>query len=196
MPHQLPGGLARVDYDYSSMRWQDFQRICNELLLHLPHRATDRYSCSRFLPAIGKGRDRGCDGYYVGSIESVDGEWNVQAKCVSGWREVDIEAEIDKTLDLHRTTTRQPDGMLLIVACSLSQEKLQDWEKAIEARGLKAAVWDKGVLDLLIQTLGPDVITGPDSVFVPIRVWEPFRLLAGVDDYTEPLYGKAAAFEL
>jgi hypothetical protein len=196
MTQSRPGGLARVDYDYSSMRWQDFQRICNELLLHLPHRATERYSCRRFLPAIGEGRDRGCDGYYLGSIESVDGEWNVQAKCVASWRDVDIQEEIDKTLKLRTTTTRQPDGMLLIVACSLSQEKLQDWEKAIQDHGLKAAVWDKGSLDILIQTLGPDVITGPDSVFVPIREWEPFQLLAGVDDYTEPLYGKVEAVRI
>jgi hypothetical protein len=191
----MPGGLAPVDYDYASMHPDDFQRMANELLWMLSHRDTERYGCRSFLPAVGEGHDRGCDGYHIGRIESEEGRWNLQVKRYSRWNDVPLSEEIRKTCDLREETSgaRDPDGLLLIVACHVPQDKLQDWEAKIRENGLKAAVWDKGKLDLLIGSLGPDVITGPDRVFVPIREWEPSPFLSGADDYSEALFGKQEA---
>ncbi len=202
-----PKGLSWVEFDFTSMSWQQFQAFGNQLLYLLSHRDPDKYGCRSFLPALGEGPDRGCDGYHVGKIESQDGEWNVQIKCYSDPAGIHLtdwysgtgpnrkpnKGEITKTKDLSLETARRPDGLLMIVSCEVPPKMMQDWEAEIKAAGLNAAIWDRDKLRGILTQLTPDIIFGADRVFVPVLDWKPTPFLLGQDDYGAPVVGRTTA---
>lgn len=189
------------------MGWQRFQEFGNQLLYLLSHRDPAKYECRSFLPALGQGQDRGCDGYHVGKIESRDGDWNVQIKCYSDPAGIHLtdwysgtganrrlnKGEITKTKDLAQETARKPDGLLLIVSCEVQPRMMQDWETEITNAGFKAAIWDRDKLRGLLTQLTPDIIFGADRVFVPVADWKPTPFLVGQDDYYAPVVGRTGA---
>lgn len=202
MSEKYPDGLARPTPDYGAMDWQDFQKLANELLFLLSIRDPEKYKCDTFLPAVGEGRDRGCDGFHVGLMETADadryGRWNVQVKRYKRYEDFDLADAITKTKTMPELTVRNPNGLQIVIACPVPQEIQQNWENQIRDSGLKpAAVWDKDKLDLLIKNYAPDIMFGPGCVFDPVSRWRPHSFLMEDKDefFKKPLIGRMSETE-
>jgi len=202
MSEEYPDGLARPVPNYGAMNWQDFQKLANELLFLLSVRDPAKYKCDTFLPAIREGRDRGCDGFHIGLMETTDtdrdGRWNVQVKRYKRYEDFDLTEAITKTKTMPELTVRDPNGLLIVIACPVPPEIQQNWENQIRDSGLKpAAIWDKDKLDLLIKNYAPDIMFGPGRVFDPVSRWCPHSFLMEnkEDFFKEPLIGRTTEIE-
>lgn len=130
---------------FDRLSWQDFERLCLALLLR------EGFSGLEHLGATGHENGRDIVGTRDGQL------WYVQCKRVGRIGAQDLLREIAKMVPGEGSTQKRPDGLLFMVACTVSAQSRDRVAERCEALGVACHFWAQTELDARLHA-HPDVI--------------------------------------